>query len=531
MLPTILDQLYGLRIVGDDSQIFLSPNSICIRDYGVSFVMVTTTGPIKHRVVLSLLILSLLPLLSILLWFNYAAVILYEQRLRLSRRQNRKHAKRTILITGTDNVFGLNLARAFSKAGYRVVGADLAFGILPSVANLSRAITVHYDLPQLSAVQQWPYIARSIFAIARKENASFWIDFSDNIDLNAISEAKADLERSTSCRCFAYDYGVGTQLENKANFFQFLKDNNLPSLEYHKVASRGQIHKILNQSQGQKKYLLTVSEGSKPFNPRTLLPQRTLSQTYNEVAKVKIAAESQMVLEESNDTSVTYECFSIAVKSEMQAFLAKSSAARQEIPLSEDSALFKAMKSYTAGFVKALGSTFTGQFVLSFGLSEKITQAGVVQQILPLQCNFELDAQWLLSFPHHVYQEMIVSYAGTTEQDFNGITDTNGNSHNGLQLTTSPTNGNRAKQQYLILQELDDLLDSATKVSKRRASLVHLLKSLVITIRKIATWHEAFYEFDDPVPAFFRWTLIFLWETPSSRRRPSNFRPHREIST
>lgn len=471
-----------------------------------------TTSPIQHRLTLSVLVLALFPVLSILLWFNYAAVLLYDQRRRLSTHHNRDHWKQTILITGTDNSLGLNLARAFHRSGYRVIGADAAQGMLPSPAKLSRAVAKHYELPQPSAVQHWAYIARSIFAIARKENARLWIDCSNNIERMAISDAKAELERNTSCTCVAFDSVRGNQLEDRASFFHLLKENSLPSLEYHKVSSRGQIHNILNHSQGQKKYLLTAPKNAKPFNPRTLLPRRTISQTYSEVARVKFAAESQMVLEESNDSSITYECLSIISNGSIKASWAKSLTSDNHTPLSESSALYKAMKSYTDSLLSALGSNFDGSLMLSFGLNEKITQAGVVQQILPLQCRLTLDSSWLLSFPYSVYSDLSSVYGNLLQHNFNGaVQDSNGDEIQSLRHLSKLEN-EPSKQQYFLFELVEShLLNPISDLLYRRTDVKQTLIALTTFLQRLMTWHETTYDFDDPIPAFSGWTLEFLW--------------------
>ena len=467
--------------------------------------MASTLGlPKRNKLTLTILLAISLPWLTILLWFNYAAVVLVEQKKSLALRR-RKHTVKTVLITGSANAYGLNLARAFHNAGYRVIGADVQNKSILNIAKRSRAISRHVDIPQVSAVQDSSYVARCIFIIAKQNMADIWIDCSEDLSPPTVALAQREIEQGTSCACIAPNKDVGRHFEDHQGFFGFLHSHGLPAPEVHKVKSRAQIHNILGTSRGKKQYLLTSPTKDKRVDPRALLPRRTLSQTYHDVSLVKINSDSQVVLEESVDTTMKFQCFLIILQGTIRSFWVRKIYADESEGLDEQTALWHAMKSYSESLVHELGQDCSCHLLLAFGLTEKVTHSGVVQQILPIEGQLRIEPTFVLSINQEKFADLVNTYQVRTYQNGSLVL----SQQKILAKARFEFSGQGTKSRYLLLEDIANLVIKPCRGLLMLQDGPRVLFDGVHTLcAHLLFSEEAYYDFWDPLPAFWQYTVV-----------------------
>lgn len=451
----------------------------------------------KVSVLASLILI--LPLLTTVFLFNYAAVILLSRRKDFrQRRQN----SRKILITGASNIYGLNLARALRKIGHQVIGADTETHYALNVARKSRAFAKHYNLPRISAADDAAYLGGLLFRIVRKEAIDLWIDCTQDLSPRTIATARHLIEERTSCTVLASEGLCREHFESKEALFNLLQTCGLPTPELHKVKNRSQIHNVLNGAQGRKKYSLTPSSTDGAVRPATLLPKRTLSQTYSDVALVRIDSNSYMVLEECMDAKLKFQCFALIEHGGVNFFSVHSNSLdREERPHTDDS-LRRALQSYTEALARGLHPSFSGHLTLSFGLNERITHGGVIQQMLPEKGSLRIDPEIAMSIDKRGFSEAALAYCSLMDS-----------LHNGYISTTIANKRSDAPQQinlqrYIFLQAIGDLfITPGLQFLRRRTSLQTMLDAIITLFYRLAFCDEAYYDFQDPLPFFWQNTV------------------------
>ncbi len=83
------------------------------------------------------------------------------------------------------------------------------------------------------------------------------------------------------------------------------------------------MHQILNDANGSKQYVMKAVGKRKPTDKATrmTLPRRTLSQTYQHVASIKVTKDEPWILQQYI-TGQRYHTCSIVVDGEVKAFVA-----------------------------------------------------------------------------------------------------------------------------------------------------------------------------------------------------------------
>lgn len=474
---------------------------------------------LEHRVYNFLLLLLVgfsLPAATILLWFNYAAAILVEQRTRFfSRKRLRSRSSLTVLITGASSAHGLNVAQAFYKDGHRVISAGIHYPTILSIAKRSRAISKHYDIPRSSATEDASYVARCLFIVAKQERADLWIDCSHDIGLDVITSAQHQIQEGTTCVCIAADDASLQLLKDRETLLHFLRDKRLPAPEIYSVRSRGEIHNVLNRSQGKKQFLLKSPEKPKPFNPRDMLPRRTLSQTYQEVSLLKITPGSELLLEEYIDSSNTYQCSAIVVKGTVKLFSAKQLTGELNTSFGERSALWRALRAYTDSIAQELGPTFMSHLKLIFLLNEKVTNAGVNQQVLPIEGSLHLDPLFVFPRSAESANGLVLAYMSALQYDTNGSSQSASTYSGGAVVqSTLSTTPIITRQRYFLSEDIEKLAFSPwIQFLRRKISLAQVGGSIATLSQRLLFWDEAYYDFYDPLPAFWQYTVVLAWRS------------------
>lgn len=472
---------------------------------------------LEHRVNNLLLVLFaglFLPAATLLLWFNYAAVVIAEQRTRFVK-SRRPRSSKTILITGASTAYGLNVAQAFFRDGHRVVSVGPHINTILNIAKRSRAISKHYDIPRLSTDHDESYVARCLLIVAKQERADLWIDCSNDISLDIITSAQRQIREGTNCVCVASDHDSVQFLQSREALIDFLRSRQLPAPEIYPVRSRGEIHNVLNKSQGKKQFLLKSPQKAKNFDPRAMLPRRTLSQTYQEVALLKITPGSQLLLEEYIDASTSYTCSSIVVAGVVKMFAARQQTGEFNTSFNDKSALWKALRAYTDAIAHELGQNFNSHLMLTFLLNEKVTSAGVEQQILPIEGNLRLDPSFL--FPRSVRptNDLVVAYTSALQRTTNGSSNLTAKRAQGYGRSKTPNvNTPIPRQRYFLSESVEQLaLHPCWQLLSRKTNFAQIGASIFILIQRILFWDEAYYDVYDPFPAFWQYTIVLLWHS------------------
>ena len=448
-----------------------------------------------------------LPLATLLLGFNYAAVVVATQSGRLSLRRRQPAARKTILVTGTSNIQGLNVARALANAGHRIIGADLQSLGLLDVSRRSRALTRHYALPPLSAVADANYFARWLLEIVTKENTDLWIDCSRTIPLNVIALTRQKVEEKTDCACIAVDTNSSSIFADRTTLLEFFRDAGLPTPETHRIRSRGDIHNVLNHGQGQKQYVLDPPKKSKANAPQTLLPRRTLSQTYQDVSLVKITPGTDLILEEYLDVSTTYRCTAVAIRGSVEAFWVRQISSTGVNEGVGGPALHQALRSYTQAVVRELGRDFCSHLTLSFVLRENVTHVGVAQLIIPVEGSLRLDPDFVPIAGLPDSNSLVNAYLSMLQNISNGATASKGQNSQTSAMVNQLIKENRIPMTVAN----NSVLQLCQRLLLLRISPTEALGSVGFLLRRPLLGREAYYDFLDPVPAFWQYTVVFAW--------------------
>ena len=476
---------------------------------------------------LSLIVLSLLilPLSTFLLFLSYATFPFFSNH-DILRRRNRANATfrpRTILVTGVGMSKGLSLARTFYLAGYNVIGADFQLYNIPPCGRFSRSLTKFYALPKPNDTDGAAHYIGAIIRIIQTENAALWVSCSGVASAVEDGQAKEIVERKASCACIQFDVPTTRTLHEKDTFITETMRLGLPVPETHNVTSRAAVHKVLNESpRTKKKYILksTGLDDEGRGNIMTLLPRRTLSETYGHVSRIRIAEDRPWVLQEFVKGR-EYCTHALVVEGEVRAFVAcpSSELLMHYEALPPDQPLSKAMLQFTREFVRRSGEQWTGHLSFDFLIEERANERGVEGGLVPIECNPRAHTAVVLFAGRE--REIVEGYLGALKgkkrPNVNGITNgyTNGS-------TNGYTNEDREDMEYMPVTPRDtkkyywighDLVTMVILPSisllLRKITLSEHMNNLRTFIEHVLFWKDGTYEIWDPLPAW--WLYHVYW--------------------
>jgi hypothetical protein len=354
-----------------------------------------------RRFFFAFIILSCLPASAFLLVINYVYIAIS------SRNSVHKRLKRTpgfkpktILITGISTRHGLKLARAFYRTGHLVIGADGEPEGLPTPARCSRALTRFHNLAcDFGDHHDAEYIARLVHVV-EFERADLWINCNASSDISLETRARDVIQQYTKCQCFALLPEHMPFLAGGQALLDYLMGQGLPVPESYRVTSRAEIHKVLSRASGTRKFFLQSVEqnGVNANTRRTLLPRRTMSQTYDMVSRISIADTTPWRLEQDINDLEKYSTFAVIVSGNLKVFAANR--VRQDDmcqALDPKSTLFRSMMRFVETFARRQGSKFTTHLGVDFCVDEYASEAGVTLTILPVKISVHIqDSVFLL---------------------------------------------------------------------------------------------------------------------------------------
>ncbi|KAL8911985.1 MAG: hypothetical protein Q9171_002961 [Xanthocarpia ochracea] len=358
--------------------------------------MLTGTSPWHlHLAQNSALILTsilCLPLSTFILFSSYVISFVFPQdapRKRRRIRASRTFVPQTILITGVGMTKGLVLARLFYEAGHDVIGADFEPYGVQVCGRYSRSIRRFFRLPKPTADDGSAWYIHALLRVVKQERVDLWVSCSGVASAVEDGQAKEVIERRSSCRAIQFDVATTSTLHEKDTFTQETERLGLPVPETYNVTSRDAVHKVLHRSPKRKSYIMkSVGVDDAVRGDMTLLPRRTVSETYNHVSQIPISDQKPWVLQQFIKGR-EYCTHALVVEGKVKAFVACPSAEllMHYEALPSDSALSRAMLAFTKEFVARSGQSLTGHLSFDFMVDEDANEKGAELMLKPIECN------------------------------------------------------------------------------------------------------------------------------------------------
>lgn len=361
--------------------------------------MLDTTSPRQLHSLqnISLILISLLflPLSTFLLLCSYALHPIYAHSFARRRiRRSLSFCPTTVLVTGVGMTKGLVLARMFYDAGHDVIGADFEPNGVPVSGRFSRALRRFYTLPKPTENDGSAYYIHDLLQIIRRERVQIWVSCSGVASAVEDGQAKEVLERRSDCIAIQFDVATTTTLHEKHTFIQHTRSLGLPAPETHSVTSRAAVHKVLNASpsggtKAKKQYIMkSIGVDDALRGNMTLLPRRTMSETYQHVSNIPISVSKPWVLQQYI-RGKEYCTHALVVNGHVKAFVACPSAEllMHYEALPPTSSLSRSMLRFTQEFAARTPGQITGHLSFDFLVDESVTEKGLEMVLQPIECN------------------------------------------------------------------------------------------------------------------------------------------------
>ena len=427
---------------------------------------------------------------------------------------------KTILITGINTPYGLRVARAFYQLGHNVVGADRQNTILPLHARLSISLLKFRRLQPLATSE----LGREVVALIRTESVDLWIDCSATIAPATLAAARSFIEQSTSCVCFVPSDRVLTFFATPQKLLAFAQEHGLPVPDSRQVKSRDDIHKVLNQARGKKRYVLKEPSSPTPAGRPSLLPRRTLSQTYHEVSKVDVK-NTQLVLEQSLEGLQKFKTFSIIAKGELQALTACEYTPSGSYKSVRFHVLQTAMMRYTASLARHMGPDMSCHLCIDFCVDQKATETGVEQRILPVSGQINANTAGLSFQGRDGSLDLVRAYLAALPSTTNGSIGSDTTLSDDVEdhvLKSSP----HGKEVFSLGYDVFLLLQGIVGLITFKTSLSQFLNLTMSLARHPIFDCECVYDFNDPLPFWYLYQVylpirLFLGCFQTSEHRAS----------
>ena len=438
---------------------------------------------------------------------TFIILLLYGARPLLHHDAGRQRARRSpafrpkiVLVTGVGMSKGLTLARMFYEAGHTVIGADFEPYAIPVCGRFSRALKRFYKLPVVQGSGGSAHYAQKLLDVVRREKVDIWVSCSGVASAVEDGLAKEVIERQSDCRCIQFDMQTTSILHEKDAFIEQTKQLQLPTPETHNVTSRTAVHKVLNHTEKKKKYILkSVGVDDANRGNMTILPRRTMSETYHHVANVPISPQKPWVLQQYVQGK-EYCTHALIVNGHVKAFVACPSldVLMHYEALSADSALSRAMLKFTEAFVGRSGGCMTGHLSFDFLVDEIATERGAEMVLQPIECNPRAHTAVVLF--EGKSEEMAQVYMGALKPQVNGVTE----EHESDIVIPAGT-----PKYYWIGHDIVALvLYPLFLVFMRRMTVAAYLHSCVTFFEHLLFWRDGTFETWDPLPW---WSLYHIY--------------------
>jgi hypothetical protein len=321
---------------------------------------------------------------------------------------------RTILVTGVGMTKGLTLARAFYRAGHRVIGADFEPYYVPVSGHFSKSIDKFFRLSKPTAKTGSVAYIHDLVSVVAQENVELWVSCSGVASAVEDGEAAEIVEKETKCKAVQYGPTLTETLHEKHSFIEHTKKLGLNVPITRLVTSETEALSALYPSARssprlEKPQFVTAERYiMKPVGmddtlraDMTLLPLSTIKETETHVRRMNPTPFRPFVLQQFI-SGPEYCTHSLVVQGEVKCFVAcpSSDLLMHYTALPQSSALSQAMYKYTVQYAEKTTPTMTGHFSLdflvpgpiaknaeqTFGASEAEIQ-GLMKQLFPIECN------------------------------------------------------------------------------------------------------------------------------------------------
>ena len=199
-------------------------------------------------------------------------------------------AARTILISGGKMTKALHLARAFHRAGHRVVLVEAARYRL-SGHRFSRAVDRFYPIPPAGS----PDYVAALVEISRREGVDVYVPVCS--PASAVDDARAKAALEEYCEVLHFDPDTLGRLDDKHRFAQTAAGLGLPVPDAHRIVDPDQVADF-DYDAGDPPYILK----SIAYDPirrmdLTRLPRPTRADTRAFAARLPIGPDNPWVLQ------------------------------------------------------------------------------------------------------------------------------------------------------------------------------------------------------------------------------------------
>lgn len=410
---------------------------------------------------------------------------------------------------------GLVLARAFHEAGHNVIGADFETYGLPVSGRFSRALRKFYALPKPNEKDGSASYIHHLLQIVRREKVHLWVSCSGVASAVEDGQAKEVLERRSDCIAIQFDVDTTSTLHEKHTFIQRARRLGLPVPETHNVTSRSAVHKVLNASppstpsRKRKQYIMkSVGVDDASRGNMTLLPRRTISETYQHVSNIPISGSNPWVLQQYIQGK-EYCTHALIVNGQVKAFVAcpSSELLMHYEALPAISPLSRSMLRFTQAFVARSGGSMTGHLSFDFLVDESVTEKGLEMVLQPIECNPRAHTAVVLF--NGLGSEMASAYLSALDSPryINGSAHSHPNSGAEPDDILAPAN---AEKYYWLGHDIVSLIFSPFLVLlQRKTSLKSYTHGICELLNRVLFWKDSTYEVWDPLPWW--WLYQIYW--------------------
>lgn len=395
---------------------------------------------------------------------------------------------------------GLALARIFFEAGHSVIGADFEPYGVPVNGRFSKALSKFYALPKPNDEDGSAYYIQALLRIVDIEKVDLWASCSGVASAVEDGQASEAVEGQTHCKAIQFDVATTAMLHEKHSFIQKAMSLGLPTPETYNVTSRAAVHRVLHGTKKKKYIMKSVGVDDAARGDMTVLPRRTVSETYQHISNIPISSTKPWVLQQYVQGK-EYCTHALVVNGDVKAFVACPSLEllmRYEA-LPADSALSRAMLKFTQEFATRSGTNMTGHLSFDFLVEENVTEKGLEMVLQPIECNPRAHTAVILFREQNI--AMAEGYIGVLNPQING----NGKAHE--QEIVTPR---KPAKYYWVGHDLVTIIVLPfIQLLLGKSTVADYCWDCYSFLEHLLLWKEGTFEFWDPLPWW--WLYHVYW--------------------
>ena len=395
---------------------------------------------------------------------------------------------------------GLGIARMLHQAGHNVIGADFEPHGIPVSGRFSKSINKFYALSKPSEVRGSTHYVEDLLRIVRREEVDLWISCSGVASAVDDGQVMEVIERMTDCKAIQFNVDTTATLHEKHSFVQHTLRIGLPAPETYDVTSRDAVHKILNHKRSKKFIMKSVGMDDAYRGNMTLLPRRTVSETYGHISNMPISNTKPWILQQFIPGE-EYCTHALVIKGQVKAFVACPSSELlmhyEALPFT--SSLSQAMYKFTSEYAARSEGAITGHLSFDFLVEERATETGLEKRIYPIECNPRAHTAVVLF--NGLGVDMAKAYLIALQSDMNGSA--NGSS-------TNPLTPLRPAKYYWIGHDIVEfVVFPLLQLLMLKISLGDFTRGCYTFLEHLFLWKDGTFEMWDPLPWW--WLYHIYW--------------------